>query len=413
MSTLIASTLDDEPAAEMNEFRRDRAWRVVLAACVGAAFGLTALPFYTLGLFAKPLAAEFGWSRATVQSGLTFVMFGVVCSAWLAGWLIDRYGVRRVALGSQLGLALGFLGLSAQTGATWLWQADWFVTAVLGIGTTPLAWSRGMASWFEKRRGLAIGIALGGTGVTALVAPPLLGALIGAYGWRAGYATIALAIVVVAMPIAWFFFRERPGRPPDSLVAVAVDGLVLADALRHRRFWLLIVGFAMIASALAGVIPNLIPMLTDSGLSLAEAARYASLLGLNVMIGRVLAGWLLDRFWAPAVAVALLMPPAIACLLLASHRWPGLAVMLVGLAGGAEFDLIAYVCLRYFGTRNFGQIYGWQWASFSLMAGFGPVAFGRIFDRTGSYQDALFAAVLLLVLGPLLLLALGRYPRRP
>jgi MFS family permease len=399
----------DAPAT--NEFWRERAWRVVLAACIGAAFGLTALPFYTLGIFAKPLAAEFGWSRSVIQSGITFAMLGVVCSAWGAGWLIDRFGVRRVALASQFGLALGFLGMAFQTGATWQWQANWFVFAVLGVGTTPLTWSRGIASWFVRQRGLAIGIALSGTGITALVAPPLITAIVGSHGWRAGYTAIALGIVVVALPMVWFFFRERPPEAPAAPGAAPMDGMTLAEALRSPRFWLLIVGFGAIASAVAGVIPNLVPMLTDSGLSAADAARYASLLGLNVMIGRLLAGWLLDRFWAPAVGIALLMPPAIACLLLSSHTWPGLAVALIGLAGGAEFDLIAYLCLRYFGMRNFGQIYGWQWASFSLTAGLGPVAFGFIFDRTGSYDNALMVAAALLVVGPLLLLGLGRYPR--
>ena len=399
------------PDSDDSEFRRDRAWRVVLAACVGAALGLTALPFYTLGLFARPLATEFAWSRSTIQSAITFVMFGVVCSAGLAGWLIDRYGVRRVAFGSQLGLAAGFFGLAWQTGTPWLWQVNWFLCAVLGVGTTPLAWSRGIASWFVERRGLAIGIALSGSGVTAFVAPPLLGAFVALHGWRAGYLAIAATIVCIALPMTWLFFRPRPSDPSLAQRAAVDDGLTLAAAVREPRFWILIVAFAAVASAVAGAISNLIPMLTDAGLSVAEAARYASLLGLAVVSGRLLAGWLLDRFWAPAVAVALLTPPAIACLMLASHRWPALAAVLIGLAGGAEFDLIAYLCLRYFGRRHFGQIYGWQWASFSLTAGFGPLAFGHVFDRTGSYRLALWAAALLLVAGPLLLLALGRYPR--
>ena len=392
------------------EFRRDQAWRVVLAAWLGVALGLTALPFYTLGIFAKPLALEFGWSRSVIQSGITFAMLGVVSSAWAAGWLIDRFGVRPVALVSQAGLALGFVGLALQPGtATW-WQANWFVFAVLGVGTTPLTWSRGIASWFDKQRGLAIGIALSGTGMTALVAPPLLSAVVASQGWRAGYLAIALLIVLVGMPSVWLLFREKAGHSGASASTPQGTGLTLGQALRTRHFWILLLGFWAICSTVAGLIPNLVPMLTDSGLSLPQAASYASLLGLNVIAGRLLAGWLLDRFWGPVVALILLMPPALACLLLAQQQWPGLAVMLIGLAGGAEFDLIAYLCLRYFGTRHFGQIYAWQWAGFSLAAGAGPVAFGLIFDRTGSYHSALMVAAVLLVIGPLALFALGRYP---
>jgi len=401
------------PAAtrQPGEFRRDGAWRVVLAAWVGIALGLTALPFYTLGIFAKPLALEFGWSRSVIQSGITFAMLGVVSSAWAAGWLIDRLGVRPVALASQLGLALGFVGLALQSGSALWWQANWFLFAVLGVGTTPLAWSRGIASWFDQRRGLAIGVGLSGTGMTALAAPPLINAVVGAFGWRVGYLTIALSIVLVGMPVVWLLFREKAAMPAAATAGGPQgQGLTLAQALRTRQFWLLLVAFWAICATVSGLIPNLVPMLTDSGLSMAQAAKYASLLGLNVILGRLVAGWLLDRLWGPLVALILLMPPALACLLLARQQWPGLAVMLIGLAGGAEFDLIAYLCLRYFGTRHFGQIYAWQWAGFSLSAGAGPVAFGAVFDRTGSYHAALAASAALLVVGPLTLFALGRYP---
>lgn len=410
--TASPSALGSPASEELGEFRREHAWRIVLAAWIGVALGLTALPFYTLGIFAKPLALEFGWSRAVIQSGFTFSMLGVICSAWVAGWAIDRFGVRPVALFSQAGLALGFAGLALQNGSPSMWQANWFLFAVLGVGTTPLTWSRGIASWFDKRRGLALGIALSGTGVTALVAPPVINQVVAAYGWRAGYVAVALSIVLVAMPAVWLLFREKPRAAPGVAQAQpAGQGLTLVQALRTRHFWLLIAAFWVICAAVSGLIPNLVPMLTDAGLSMAEAAGYASLLGLNVMLGRLLAGWLLDRFWGPAVALVLLMPPTVACLLLAVPQWPGAAVMMIGLAAGAEFDLIAYLCLRYFGTRNFGQIYAWQWVNFSVAAGAGPIAFAMIFDRTGSYHDALLVAAVLLVLGPLLLLGLGRYPK--
>lgn len=416
MSTAESTSTAAPPAPgdARSEFLRDNAWRVVLAAWFGMALSLTALPFYSLGIFAKPLALEFGWSRSVIQGGITFSTLGVICSAWGTGWLIDRFGVRPVALFSQAGLALGFLGMSMQTGDPTLWQLNWFVLALLGVGTTPLTWSRGIGGWFNQRRGMAIGLALSGSGATAFLAPPLLGALVTSHGWRMGYVAIAATIVLLGMPVVWLMFR----RPPEAAGAQAAtraaaaqgEGLTVAHALRTRQFWIMLVSFALISATVAGMIPNLVPMLTDSGLTVAQAASYASLLGLNVILGRLLAGWLLDRFWAPAVALGLLMPPALACWLLANQMWPSLAVMLIGLAGGAEFDLIAYLCLRYFGTRNYGQIYAWQWAGFSLATGLGPLAFGLSFDSTGSYRLALGVSAVLLLIGPLLLFAMGRYP---
>ncbi|MDT7836940.1 MFS transporter [Aquabacterium sp. OR-4] len=398
-----------------NEFLREQGWRVVLAAWFGMALSLTALPFYSLGVFAKPLALEFGWSRSVIQSGITFSTLAVICSAWGTGWLIDRFGVRRVALASQAGLALGFVAMALQQGKPLWWQANWFLLALLGVGTTPLTWSRGIGGWFDKQRGLAIGVALSGTGATALIAPPLLNALVAAQGWRMGYLAIATTIIVLGMPTVWLLFRDPPDAARTGAAGAARahaqgQGLSLGQALHTRHFWIMLVSFAAISAAVAGMIPNLVPMLTDSGLSMAEAASYASLLGLNVILGRLLAGWLLDRFWGPAVALALLMPPALACWLLANQSAPALAVMLIGLAGGAEFDLIAYLCLRYFGTRQYGQIYAWQWAGFSLATGLGPMAFGLSFDHTGSYHLALGVAGGLLLAGPLLLFAMGRYP---
>ena len=419
-----------------SEFRRDRAWRIVLAAAVGCAFGLTALPYYTLGMVAKPIGIEFDWPRAVVQGGITFASFGVLCSAGIAGWMIDRFGARRVALASQAGLALGFLGLSLQNGSTALWYANWFLLAVFGIGTTPLTWSRGIASWFDRERGLALGIGLTGTGVTAFIAPPLMTAIVANAGWRAGYAWIAAGIVLIAMPTVWLLFHERggdeangaaepaladgesgnragaPAAAMTSAPAAMSTGVTLGEALRGYRFWLIVASFLLVCCAVTGVISNLVPMMTDGGLSATAAAGFASLLGLFVIVGRLTAGWLLDRIWAPVVALVVLLPTALACALLYLHLTPALAVALIGFAGGAEFDLIAFLCLRYFGTRHYGQIYAWQWASFTVASGLGPMAFGAIFDASGSYSAALVSAGIAMLAGPALLLGLGPYPTR-
>ena len=397
-----------------NEFRRDNAWRIVLAAAVGCAFGLTALPYYTLGMVAKPIAAEFDWPRAVVQGGIMFASFGVLFSAGIAGWMIDRFGARRVALTSQAGLALGFVGMSLQTGSPTLWYANWFLLAVFGIGTTPLTWSRGIASWFDRQRGLALGIGLTGTGVTAFLAPPLMTAIVASSGWRAGYLSIAAGIVLLAMPTVWLLFRERSqvatGSGATPATSALTTGLTLGEALRGQRFWILIVSFLFVCAAVTGVNANLVPMMTDGGTSAVEAAGYASLLGLFVIVGRLVSGWLLDRMWAPVVGLLVLLPSALSCLLLHQHLVPAVAVAFLGLAGGAEFDLIAYLCLRYFGTRHYGQIYAWQWASFTVGAGAGPIAFGTIFDASGSYSTALVCAGIAMLAGPVLLLGLGAYP---
>ena len=396
---------------ETNTFEEFRigGWQIVLGSVVGVALGSSALPFYTLGVFVRPLAQAFGWSRAVVQSGLLFAMLGTVCVAGIAGSMIDRFGVRRVAIVSQAGLAAGFVLLACQDGNPTLWRASWFLLAVFGIGTTPLTWSRGIAGWFVTARGTALGMALAGTGITAFIAPPLIGRMIAAFGWRAAYAAIAAAIVFIGMPCVLLFFHGA--RRGAASIETGAPGVSFAAALRGYRFWLILLCFAAVSFGVGGVIPNLVSMLTDRGIR--NATAYASLLGVAIIVGRLAAGWLLDRWWAPAVAAALLAVPAVACALLAFKALPAMDAVLIGLAGGAEFDLVAYLCARYFGMQSYARLYAWQWASLSLCAGIGSLTFGVVFDRTGNYDAALFGAAVLMLAGGLCLLGLGRYPRQP
>lgn len=385
-------------------------WRVLVASLVGVTFGLSALPFYTLGLFAGPVADDLSWTRADVQSGLLFSMIATVIVAPLTGWGIDRFGARAVALFGQVGLAIGLVLLSIQGGDPIWWKVAWFVMAALAIGTTPLTWSRGVAAWFVAGRGTALGIALSGSGLTAVFAPPVVAAVIEAFGWRAGYLALAAAVVVVALPCTLLLFHVgRTASAAATGTSSREPGLTMREALRGYRFWVILFAFAAISFGIGGSIPNLVPMLTEAGI--ADAAFYASVLGVTVIVGRLLAGFLLDRFWAPLVAVALLAVPSLACVMLANGVMPGLAAALVGLAGGAEFDLVAFLCARYFGMRSFGRIYAWQWSSFALAAGIGTTVFAAVRDASGSYAPVLYIAGALMALGGLSLLALGRYPR--
>ncbi len=414
-STLASSRVAEAPA---NGFRGELAaggWRVIVASAIGVGLGLSGLPFYTLGVFTQPLVAEFGWTRGQVQGALAFMMIGTLLASGITGWLADRYGARRVALCSQIGLALGLTGLALTPGDVTIWNLSWLAMAVLGIGTTPMTWTRAIASWFDKGRGLALGIALMGTGLTALTAPVITTHLIANFGWRSAYLILAASVLLIAVPfVLWLFFEKDSTQTAHT--HSSVSGLTLTEALRGYRFWLLIAGFAGISFGVGGLIPNLVPMLRDKGLSAVDAAFYSSIIGLNVICGRVAAGYLLDRLWAPAVAFVFLSLPALSCLLLTqdltSPLVVGLAASLIGLAAGAEFDLIAYLCTRYFGMRHYTQIYAWQWVPFMLAAGFAPMVFGRVYDATASYNPALHLAAAGFAGGALLLLGLGRYPVR-
>lgn len=399
----------------MRSYRQEfkEGWTIVMASIVGVAFGITALPFYTLGVFVKPVSAEFGWGREAVQWGFAAQMFGLALVGWIYGGAVDRHGARRIALLSQIGLGLSLVAL-ALTSSLAHWYIGWLLIAFLGAGTSPITWTRGISDWFDAGRGAALGLGLLGSGLTGLFAPPLVAGVIAAYGWRAGYAALGASVIVIALPLVWLLFKDRRMPAPVGRGRVVLDGIDRKTALRDYRFWVMLVVFALVTFAVGGLIPNLVPMLTDRGISQGEATGYASLAGLAVIVGRVGAGFLLDRFWAPAVALVFLMLPAIACLTLwlgsDSPVLLGLSAALIGLAAGAEFDLVAYMASRYFGMRHYGFIYAIQMVGMLFFGGLGPPVFGRIYDSVGSYDPALLIAGGIFVVTPLLLLTMGRYP---
>jgi len=219
-----------------------RAWMVIVAAAVGVGLGVTGLPIYTTGQFVRPLQEAFGWTRAQSTGGLIYLTIGSVLMAPVIGALIDRFGVRRVALVAQLGLCIGYLGLTLNGGSVPLYYLGWAVLAILGSGTSPIVWTRAVASWFERGRGLALGITLCGTGLVALVGPSIIGGIVTTYGWQAGFYTLSGAQIVLGMPLTLLLLRSRDRTEPHA-AATVLTGMTLREAAGTTQFWRLIVAF--------------------------------------------------------------------------------------------------------------------------------------------------------------------------
>lgn len=154
-------------------------------------------------------------------------------------------------------------------------------------------------------------------------------------------------------------------------------------------------------------------ILKHGGLTPKMVLTLTPLIGLAALTGRIVGGWLLDRFWAPVVAFFIVSPPSVACWLLAraTHDYPAAAISigLIGFALGVEYDLMAYFVARYFGMRSYAAIYGVLYVAFSLGSGVGPLIFGRVFDTSGSYHTALIISSVVLVISAATLLLVGRY----
>lgn len=395
------------------EFVDDGGWRIVAASGLGVGLGLSALPFYTIGVFATSLEAEFGWTRAQVMLSTFFMMLANLVAGWAVGLMVDRLGVRTVALVGQVGLAIGMCLLGLVTGSLWTQYLAWFLMAFFALGTLPVTWTRGIATWFDKGRGLAMGLALMGTGLAGYMLTKFTPTLIDQLGWRQAYFALGLLVPVIAMPLVIGWFREKPSATGDVPRKEDLPGFSVKQVLKNYRFWLMMVAFACVSFGVGGLLPNLVPLLESKDLSKADAAGYAALIGVAVIGGRVVAGWMLDRIWAPLVALIFLSVPAAACFFLTgdvtSGTLIGLSAVLIGLSAGAEFDLIAYMCTRYFGLKNYGLIYALQYMSFGLFSGLAPAVFGNVYDKNGTYDPVLGVTALLFIIGPVLLLGLGRY----
>lgn len=409
--------MTDPTAAPTSEFRRGSS--VLAAGFLGTMCGASPLPFNVLGFLFKPLEAEFGWNVQQVSVGIT--IFGITAAmlAPVFGWLADRYGVRKVGIWSLIGFVLAFSSLYFTPATLVGFYLLWMLVGLVGIGSTPVTWSRGISLWFVRQRGLALGIMLVGTSAAALLVPRIAVYAIENFGWREMFPIVALLPLLIALPAVLLFFREpRAEERPAALTTATgeVAGMTLKEAMATRQFWLLWFSIFLIAGAYGGAHIHFPAIVADHGIGMKEAAGFMGVVGLGLLVGRVGVGYLLDKYWGPAVAFPVLCLPALACYLLlgtdSDRTMMTVAAFLLGFAAGAESDLIAFLAARYFGMAHFGRIYGMLYMPFGLMSAISPVIYGTVKVQTGSYDAILTVAAFVFIAGGALLLGLGRYPQQ-
>jgi MFS transporter, OFA family, oxalate/formate antiporter len=419
--TAMSSPAPSEAAsgrAGRSEFKLG--WRALAAALVGTACGASPIPFNVLPLVMGPIHAEFGWDFAVIAAGVT--IFGIIASllAPIFGAFADRFGVRRVALLSLFAFGLVFASFYFVPGSVAGWWTFWAVLGIIGIGSTPVTWSRAVSMWFSRNRGLALGIMLIGTSLAAVVVPQIAQYAIANWGWRTAFPAAALLPLLIALPIGLLWFREpRPEERPAGIADAQgnLAGLTMRQALRSYRFWVLLVSILVIALAYGGAHIHMAQIVAFHGFSAGTGATVLGVVAMGILAGRIIVGLLFDRFWAPGVAFPALLLPAAACYLLMGNETPLELVMvggfLLGFAAGAESDVIAFLAARYFGMAHYGKIYGALYMPFGIGSAISPIIYGMVRDGTGSYDAMLTAAMFMFAVGGALLLLLGRYPDDP
>lgn len=415
-TAMLVSPEDREPTSAWQEWKGG--WRIVVAGITGMM--LASLHVYSLGVMVVPLEEEFGWTRAEITSGLMLCAIVSVIFAPFFGMLVDRFGPRRIAI---FGMALycSVLGILSTAGASIAtWWLLWTLMAAAVLSTKPTVWIAAVSGIFNRSRGLALAIVLSATGISQAVTPLVAYALVETLGWRGAYVAMAVGAAVIALPILWFWFssaqdRARVSKPTTGKQAATnLPGVSAREGFRSGAFVRL--GFAALAMGAAGgaLAINLIPILSASGLDRGVAVSLAGISGVSAILGRILGGVLLDRFNARVVGGIAVLLPVVTCAILLGA--PGnvilavFGVFLSGLAAGAELDAIAYLAGRSFGLCNFGLLFGTLMGILSLGIGMGPTLANLFYDRTGSYELALWAIIPLSMITSFMFFTVGPYP---
>ena len=395
-------------------------WRIVLIALIGQFLSVGSLLVYCFGVFVKPLAEAFKTDRGSISLAVSLVSVGVALGSPISGRLIDKLGGKKVISFALIGMAICLFALSRVQAPIISLYICYFLGGFIGSGNSPLAYSRIVANWFNQNRALAIGLGNAGVGLGALLIPILAQFLIQSADWRQVYIFLSLACVLIALPIVHFFLKNSPeemGMQPQGHIEISAtenSAMSIGAAAATRSFWLLSLSIMCVAVSCTGIMTHLSAMLTDRGLTPQIAALAISLFGGASLVGRIANGFLADRFSAPLVAVGIFSGAAIGILLL--WLYPTgftvyLATVMIGLAMGAESDIMPYMVSRFFGMRSMGTVYGFVFSAYTIGAAVGPLLFGVGFDKTGSYQFSLLVGLGLMIVAIGLMLVLQRQRR--
>lgn len=278
-------------------------WPVVLSGAIGYGTG-GAMILLLASLFIKPMRDALGWSTSAVTIAPIITLVWALCYP-MAGAAIDRFGGRRVAIFGSVGLA----GCALLLATVPISRVSFYGTAVL-IGlfcslTAVPTYTRGIASWFRSGVGLAFGVALSGSALVAIGATPLTGTTIDAFGWRAGYLTLAGIILLIGLPAILLGYRERPGTVHSGDAEAPAAGRRMGEAVRDARFWCYFAAFGIACIPLGGFVGHLQPLLASKGFPLAQALSLGVLYALAMSFGKIAGGLLLDRLWPFGVAAAI------------------------------------------------------------------------------------------------------------
>lgn len=393
-------------------------WGILLAATIGTA--VTGVHFPVTGAMMNPLHEAYGWTRG--QIGLSLTMAAIISAIvhLPTGILVDRFGPRRILIPGTIafGLCIALFGLAGP--ALWTWYGAYAIFSAAVIPASAFVWFNAVVRHFQKQRGLALAIALTGSGILTAIMPALILDLVGNYGVRGAYFVMAACAGALTFASALIFIPRHfggAGETGDHAPTPAADKAERHAILRTSRFWRLAAAVALISLGVGVYSVHFQPMLTDAGLTPEQAAHTAYFMGPSFILGVLGTGLLFDRLDARLVSVVTFLLPAVAsALLLAYDGGPVMSAiigLIIGATLGAPVNVIGYTASYFFEVRHYGFVSGIFFATLSIAIGVGSWLAGLLFDTTGSYQSTYVLMLVGGVLAALLVLSLGKGQAAP
>ena len=388
---------------------------------VAGGFAVTFIGFgsaYSFGAFAESLQRDFAASRGStslVFSLAGFLYFGLGC---VSGPLADRWGSRRLALAGMLLTGAGLIAAGFARSLAEVYVA-YGLGIGLGVGCSYVPAVGAVQRWFDKRRGLASGLAVSGIGVGTLLMPPFAEFLIAAFGWRHAYAVLGALALLVGGGMALLIENgpEDRGLQPDGVAASPgsrsprSDGLSVREAIASRPFIVLYAACLLCAFGVFVPFVHLVPYARDHGVPAASAVLLLAAIGIGSTAGRLFLGGLMDRMGRDRALIVMFtgMAATLPAWALSATWWPLAAFAFgYGLFYGGWVAVLPAVVMDRFGGRNVSAIIGILYTSVAFGTLLGPSAAGFVFDSSGSYLLPILASTVANVLAAALFAIAGK-----
>jgi sugar phosphate permease len=383
-----------------------RASALVTATSFCALFSVVGIALYGLPLYYDFMVRDFGWSRTMVTSGnaLSKLVVGPLFG-FAAGWIVDRFGPRRLMMAGILMAGGALIGLGAMS-AAWMFYLFYFFNALGYVCGGPLPNQVLLSRWFDRTRGRAMGIAYLGIGIGGALVPLLANRLTEQFGWRGSLQALGVLMILIAFPLAYLVSDRGAVVRHGSDAArprSAAPGPPLRSVLSQPAFYLLALGSMCSIAAVGGTNQHLKLFLSlDRGYSQADAARIISLILAISIAGRLFMGWLADRVTRKYVMVLiyLLVAAAIPLLLAGSSSSLMIAFAVVfGLGLGGEYLIIPLMAAELFGVAVLGRVMGIVLTVDGVAEATAPMLVGYLRDRGGSYDAGFTTLVVAAIVG--------------